>query len=147
MPLPALPNKAFGLHWTPIWRRNCTTKLSKGGLGSFHFLMYETLADNRGGGPPVSLETDRPSSELQLQPQSNIALAPAREHGKSPAEVPDRRQTAAHGRVLRSKAHVFHILHPNGHKPIIIREVYMMYKYIYIYTIGPPEGIEVREFI
>ena len=102
--------------------------------------MYETLADARGGEgdppppPGVSLETDRPSSELQLQPQSNIALAPAREHGKSPAEVPDRRQTAAHDRVLRSKAHVFHILHPNGHKPIIIREVYI-YIYIYIYLI------------
>ena len=89
--------------------------------------MYETLADTRGGagtGPPVSLETDRPSSDLQLQPQANIALAPAREHGKSPDDVPDRRQTAACDRVPQAKAHVFHILSPNGHKPIIIREVY-----------------------
>ena len=72
---------------------------------------------------PVSFGTDGPSSELQFQLQDNITLAPAREHGKSPHDVPDRRRTAAPDRVLRSKAQVFNILSPNGHKPIIIREV------------------------
>ena len=86
-----------------------------------------------GNPPPHPPETEKPSSELQLQPQNNIALAPAREHGKSPDSVPDRRRTAARDRMLQSKANVSNILDPNGHKPIIIREVY-----IYDFRHKPP---------
>ena len=70
-------------------------------------------------------------------------MAPAREHGKSPHDVPDRRRTAALDRVLRSKAYVFNILSPNGHKPIIIRGVYTYLKATPLPSVPALVGIEI----
>ena len=81
------------------------------------------------GDPPPSPGDGKTEFRAPAPDQENIALPPAREHGKSFDGVPGRRRTAARDRVLRSKAHVFHILRPNGHQPTMIKgSLHIIYK-------------------
>ena len=99
------PKESFLAPLDAIWHQNCTTKQFRGGLGSFNFLMYETLANNIGGGTlPPSPWDGKTEFRAPAPDQENIALAPAREHGKSIDDVTGWRQTSARDRLLRSKA-------------------------------------------